>query len=91
MLKYQQTENEKSSKRDDKVPSTIPRNLLYSLSFIEMLSLVPPRTCGFEFTSSKAVKIATFATLPIVELKGKIAPMFTTLGLVETTLVVTAL
>lgn len=62
----------------------IPRNPLENfVSCIEMLSLVPLRIVALEFMSSTAASIATLATLPIVELKDKIAPMLTTLGLVE--------
>jgi hypothetical protein len=48
------------------------------------LSLVHFRTTEFEFTSSTAASMATFATFPMEELKEKIAPMLTTFGLEET-------
>jgi len=67
------------------IPSTIPRNPLDNfVSCMVILSIVPFRTPGSEFTSSTAASMATFATFPMEELKDKIAPMFTTSGLVET-------
>ena len=67
----------------------IPRNPLENfVSCIEILSLVPLRMVALEFISSTAACMATLATLPIVELKDKIAPMLTVLGLVETLLLV---
>jgi len=63
----------------------IPRNPLDCfVSCVASFSFVPFRTAGFEFTSSTAASIATFATFPMEELKHKIAPMLTTFGLVET-------
>lgn len=64
------------------VQSMIPRNPVDNfVSCIDTLSLVPLRTVGFEFMSSTAASMATLATLPMVELKDKIAPMLTVLGL----------
>lgn len=66
----------------------IPRNPVDNfVSCIDTLSLVPLRTVGFEFMSSTAASMATLATLPMVELKDKIAPMLTVLGLAETLLI----
>ena len=67
------------------IPSTIPRKPLDCfVSCMASLSLVPLRTAGFELTSWTAASIATFATFPMEVLKETIAPMLTTLGLVET-------
>jgi len=66
----------------------IPKNPADNLvSSIEILSLVPLRMVGLEFISSTADCMAILATLPIVELKDKIAPMLTARGLVETELI----
>ena len=65
--------------------SIIPRNPLESwVSCIDILSLIPLRIAGLEFISSTAASIATFAISPTVELKDKIAPILTILGLLET-------
>ncbi|CAJ1942149.1 unnamed protein product [Sphenostylis stenocarpa] len=70
------------------VQSMIPRSPGDNLvSSIEILSLVPLRIVALEFISSTAAWMATLDTLPIVELKDKIAPMLTELGLVEADLV----
>ena len=70
------------------VPSTIPKNPLDNLeSCSAIFRVVPFRIAGLSFTSLIAVSIATFATFPMEELNEKIAPMFTTLGLVETLVV----
>lgn len=74
---------------DKDLQSTIPRNPGEDLvSSIEILSLVPLRTFGLEFISSTAASMATLATLPMVELKDKIAPILIVLGLAETLLIV---
>jgi len=73
---------------DKDVQSMIPRNPADNLvSNIEILSLVPLRIVALELISSTAACMATLATLPIVELKDKIAPMLTARGLVETELI----
>ena len=56
------------------------------VSCIEILRLVPLRIVSLEFISFTAASIATFATLPVVELKDKIAPMLTELGIAVTPL-----
>ncbi|KAM7516001.1 hypothetical protein LguiA_005584 [Lonicera macranthoides] len=60
------------------------RNPLKLVSCIVIFSSVPRRTSGLEFTSWTAASMATFATFPIMDLKEKIDPMFTTSGLLET-------
>lgn len=65
------------------VPSTKPRNPL-QFEFLKItLNLVPLRTLELALISLTASSMATFATLPIVESRVKIAPTFTTLGLEE--------
>jgi len=59
----------------------MPINALQLASCIRTTSFVPRRTLGSELTSSTAALMATFATLPMVELNANIAPMFTTAGL----------
>ena len=74
-------------KRDvtENVPSTIPKNSLSNLeSCIANFSIVLFRIVGSSFTSLMADSIATLATFPMEELKEKIAPIFTKLGIVET-------
>lgn len=59
------------------------RKTLQLESWVLTFSFVPPRTLGSEFTSFTAKSMAIFATLPMVEFKVKIAPIFTTAGLGE--------
>ena len=74
---------------DKDLQSTIPRNPgEVFVSSIETLSLLPLRIFGLEFISSTAASMATLATLPMVELKDKIAPILIILGLAETLLIV---
>lgn len=76
--------NEQTKDVRKKLPFTTPRNSLKLESCMLRTSFVPPSTAGLEFISSTAASIATFATLPMTELKVKIAPMFTASGLEET-------
>lgn len=78
-------EVEKYDVYEKNVQAMIPRNPVDNLvSNIEILSLVPLRMVGLEFTSSTAACMATLATLPTIESKDKIAPILTALDLVET-------
>jgi hypothetical protein len=63
------------------VPPMDPKKALKFASFCIKLSFVSLRILGSALTSETAASIATLATLPITELKVKIAPMFTTAGL----------
>lgn len=65
----------------------MPKNPLQLVFLIVISNLVPRRTVGSELTSCFAASMATFATLPMVELNVKIAPTCTTAGLEETLLV----
>ena len=81
--------NKKEMLQRTNVPSTIPKNPLDNLeSCITIFRVVPFRIDELSFTSLIAASIAIFATFPMEELKEKIAPMFTTLGLVETLVLV---
>jgi uncharacterized protein YqgV (UPF0045/DUF77 family) len=81
--------NKKEMLQRINVPSTIPKNPLDNLeSCITIFRVVPFRIDELSFTSLIAASIAIFATFPMEELKEKIAPMFTTLGLVETLVLV---
>jgi len=64
------------------LPSTIPRKP--SSQFVSLMStcnVVPFRTVGSEFISSKAARMATAETPPVVELNRRIEPILTTEGL----------
>ncbi|RWW22887.1 hypothetical protein GW17_00012892 [Ensete ventricosum] len=65
----------------------MPKNPLQLVFLIVISNLVPRRTVGSELTSCFAASMATFATLPMVELNVKMAPTCTTAGLEETLLV----
>lgn len=62
------------------LPSRMPMNPLYLVSFNEITSFVPARTLELEFISSIAASMATFAALPTVELKVNMDPMWTKAG-----------
>ena len=71
----------KSCAFDKDLQSMIPRKPVENfVSCIEILSLVPLRMVASELMSFTAASMAILATLPIVELKDKIAPMLTVLG-----------
>ena len=64
------------------LPSTIPRKP--SSQFVSLMStcnVVPFRTVGSEFISSKAARMASAETPPVVELNRRIEPILTTEGL----------
>jgi hypothetical protein len=66
----------------DVLPSTMPRKP--SSQFVSLMSTrnaVPFRTVGSELISSKAARMATAATPPVVELNRRIEPILTTEGL----------
>ena len=72
------------SKYGHELTVKIRRNPLESLvSSNEIWSLVPLRTEELEFISSTATSVSIFATLPMVELKDKIAPILMMLGLAK--------
>lgn len=72
------------------LPSMMPTSPLKLESNMLTTNFDPPRTLGLVFISSTAASMATFATLPMTELKVRIAPMCTTAGLEETFLLTTA-
>lgn len=58
----------------------MPRKPLVLESWVERTSFFPLRIVGSELISSTAAFIPIFDTLPLIVLKEKIAPMFTTSG-----------
>lgn len=69
-----------SKVKNREVPSTEPKKTLASASLISKLSAVLLRIFGLALTSETASFMATFATLPITELKVKITPILTEEG-----------
>lgn len=63
-----------------------PMKTLHLTSLMNNFNSVPLRIIWSALTSEAAASIATFAALPITELKVKIAPMFTTAGLWQQTM-----